>query len=461
MLSQVPGTQINSDMHKVYASIQSLPITTSASTPLPGVVNTRRPKLTNKQIANRYLQSIAGNPNIDINKIQRKGNDVEPSQTPDQRRHLRNANNCSPGGGGGDGKRSISRISHQAQLAESFADKWQEIGCEAFGASSFGDNVLSSVCMGINNDSTDNAPSQPLSIMITGIAVPVNNAEMKICDPYGTFPVFLEVGVADKALKLQTDITGDPTGGLIQSGITHVLAPENYCEKLQKFNPKTCEILNSDSSVSQINDFLRKNFHSDNGRYFSKNAFDCVIFADDNTMDLWAKQNAQNGIVYTQALAIRRRPEKPIDPFAVFAVAGGAMMAMVGGAIVAVARNSVTNCFQRIKSAICLPREEAPGQEERSLDETEIRIFEEQKARKIKDECEDRAQQEGQTNQVERNSGVAHMDGRDSSNSGSSQAAENDPDESSSAIANVIESDSSSGSARDPGPQLGGDESPV
>ena len=62
--------QIQSNVNKAYVALQastSIP----SNTALPGVINTRRPKLSNRQIAARYLKSIAGNPDIDIAKVSR------------------------------------------------------------------------------------------------------------------------------------------------------------------------------------------------------------------------------------------------------------------------------------------------------------------------------------------------------------------------------------------------------
>ena len=46
----------------------SVVITSPTQLALPGVVRTDRPQLTRNQIADRYLKSVAGNPDIDINK---------------------------------------------------------------------------------------------------------------------------------------------------------------------------------------------------------------------------------------------------------------------------------------------------------------------------------------------------------------------------------------------------------
>ena len=62
--------QIQSNVNKAYVALQASTSILS-NTALPGVINTRRPKLSNRQIAARYLKSIAGNPDIDIAKVSR------------------------------------------------------------------------------------------------------------------------------------------------------------------------------------------------------------------------------------------------------------------------------------------------------------------------------------------------------------------------------------------------------
>ena len=59
--------QIQSNTNKAYVALQSY-ITSPTQLALPGVVRTDRPQLTRNQIADRYLKSVAGNPDIDINK---------------------------------------------------------------------------------------------------------------------------------------------------------------------------------------------------------------------------------------------------------------------------------------------------------------------------------------------------------------------------------------------------------
>ena len=60
--------QIQDNTHKAYVALQSY-VTSPANIPIPGVVHTDRPKLTRDQMAARYLKSVEGNPDIDINKV--------------------------------------------------------------------------------------------------------------------------------------------------------------------------------------------------------------------------------------------------------------------------------------------------------------------------------------------------------------------------------------------------------
>lgn len=60
--------QARDSINKAYIALQNWN-SNPADVPIPDVVNTKRPHLTDGQIAERYLQSITGNPNIDINRV--------------------------------------------------------------------------------------------------------------------------------------------------------------------------------------------------------------------------------------------------------------------------------------------------------------------------------------------------------------------------------------------------------
>ena len=62
--------QARDSINKAYVALQSWN-TNPADIPLPDVINTKRPHLTDQQIAARYLKSVEGNPDIDINKLPR------------------------------------------------------------------------------------------------------------------------------------------------------------------------------------------------------------------------------------------------------------------------------------------------------------------------------------------------------------------------------------------------------
>jgi hypothetical protein len=63
-------TQARDSINKAYIALQGWN-TNPTDIPLPDVVNPKRPHLTDEQIAARYLKSIEGNQNIDINNIPR------------------------------------------------------------------------------------------------------------------------------------------------------------------------------------------------------------------------------------------------------------------------------------------------------------------------------------------------------------------------------------------------------
>ena len=106
--------QARDSINKAYVALQNWN-TNPADIPLPDVVDTKRSHLTNQQVAARYLKSIEGNTNIDINKIPKMisrdrilgekritgalpHTDETPTLT--QRRQVR-LNNCAEAGGGG------------------------------------------------------------------------------------------------------------------------------------------------------------------------------------------------------------------------------------------------------------------------------------------------------------------------------------------------------------------------
>ena len=60
--------QARDSIDKAYVALQNWN-TNPANIPLPDVINTKRPQLSNKQIAAQYQKSIEGNSGIDINKV--------------------------------------------------------------------------------------------------------------------------------------------------------------------------------------------------------------------------------------------------------------------------------------------------------------------------------------------------------------------------------------------------------
>jgi hypothetical protein len=69
---------IQDNTHKAFVALQSY-VTSPANIPIPGVVHTDRPKLTREQMAARYLKSVKGNSNIDINKPNAQEKDKTPA----------------------------------------------------------------------------------------------------------------------------------------------------------------------------------------------------------------------------------------------------------------------------------------------------------------------------------------------------------------------------------------------
>ena len=70
-------SQIQANTNKAYVALQTY-TTSPAHIAIPGVVHTDRPHLTRKQIAARYLKSIEGNSDIDINKAESGERDRTP-----------------------------------------------------------------------------------------------------------------------------------------------------------------------------------------------------------------------------------------------------------------------------------------------------------------------------------------------------------------------------------------------
>ncbi len=69
--------QIQDHTYKAYVALQSY-VTAPSNIPIPGVIRTDRPKLTRAQMADRYLKSVKGNPNIDINRANIQENQKMP-----------------------------------------------------------------------------------------------------------------------------------------------------------------------------------------------------------------------------------------------------------------------------------------------------------------------------------------------------------------------------------------------
>lgn len=75
--------QIQANINKAYVALQTY-VTSPAHIAIPGVVHTDRPHLTREQMAARYLKSVEGNPDIDINKAEsgRRGRTPKMVQKP-------------------------------------------------------------------------------------------------------------------------------------------------------------------------------------------------------------------------------------------------------------------------------------------------------------------------------------------------------------------------------------------
>ncbi len=75
--------QIQANANKAYVALQTY-VTSPAHIAIPGVVHTDRPHLTREQMAARYLKSVEGNPDIDINKAEsgRRGRTPKMVQKP-------------------------------------------------------------------------------------------------------------------------------------------------------------------------------------------------------------------------------------------------------------------------------------------------------------------------------------------------------------------------------------------
>ena len=73
--------QIQRNTEKAYFALQNYQ-SSAGNIPLPDVVNTDRDKLSREQIAAKYLKSVEGNPDIDINKQATQHADEQPRMVP-------------------------------------------------------------------------------------------------------------------------------------------------------------------------------------------------------------------------------------------------------------------------------------------------------------------------------------------------------------------------------------------
>ncbi len=183
MLSNSSATQIQSNTNKAYAALEYARLSNTDQIPLPGVVNTRRPKMTSKQIAGRYLASVKDNPDIDINKMKLRGDAPTDS-------------------GIITGKRNVAQSREFAtKFSAAFIKEWQEIKCDQIRTFDFRDNGFKRACNLLSVHEEENfIGNHTLSIAITALAASVSDHDYTIGITHGDKPLFLESYIADPIL---------------------------------------------------------------------------------------------------------------------------------------------------------------------------------------------------------------------------------------------------------------------
>jgi hypothetical protein len=352
--------QARDSINKAYVALQNWN-TNPADIPLPDVVDTKRSHLTNQQVAARYLKSIEGNTNIDINKIPKMisrdrilgekritgalpHTDETPTLT--QRRQVR-LNNCAEAGGGGDGKRT-AEVRMKRDSTSTGPSKWKTAtACSPFGASTFGDNILNKFCWAIELDNFKHRNEITINPVMQTL-----RTDRELCLSYGAYPLFIEDDMFDASIKLAAKITAP----LIQPGVTHVLARPEFCEKAKTLGAKDCQILKIGDEVKQIDDFLKNN---KNGLYF-----DSVIVVDFPLIDTWAAQSNFGKELGITAVTIRTHPADWGVLKIVAPVLGIFLLGLNAGFLACKFRNKISEGYNRLKSTCYKPSDDEDSEVE-------------------------------------------------------------------------------------------------
>lgn len=279
-------------------------------------MDTRRAKLSNQQMANRYLKSIEGNPDIDINKP------TEPRMK--QKREIQCVTTELS-----IGKRRRATASEVQQNATvpppPSAYEWRSSeNCYHLFDSYFGLQ-----CYEIRFD------KNKLRMPETGITFETIGAG-ETCNDIGFYPIMIDINILEDVLSIFKE-SGNGLKNVFPSN--YVLTNAAVCNRLKEFGLRECKVFNVDDPVTQIDQFLKSPKKYANG----------IVITDAEIIEAWGKRSTLLRETDLNAVALRQKNWKALHIG--FGTAGAALgLAAIGG-IMLRNRDKLIQAADRVKSA--------------------------------------------------------------------------------------------------------------
>jgi hypothetical protein len=375
--------------------------------------------MTSKQIARRYLASVKDNPDIDINKMKLRGDAPTDS-------------------GIITGKRNVAQSREFATtFSEAFRKEWQEIKCAQIRTFSYRENGFQRACELRSVYEEENfIGNSKLSIAITGVPVSVNDFDYTLGVTHRDRPLFLETYIADPILIGTENFSKKKIiSKLIVPGVTQVMAPAQYCDKLKEYKPKQCVTLELGDQIAQIDNFIKNSFQTLGEPYFSESYYSCLILTDRYTIDNWAIKNAEKQEPIDEAIAIRR--SFTFNPWFVIGSVLGTGLTALG--LITWRKRIAAGC-ESLKSASCSTKEEKSEEKTYPLSEIKDTENDEVKNSTAKQNAENQSNQEKEKRIEQKTSHAMRMDGQETSSDEKSQFKATSADENHSILEEISSS---------------------
>ena len=308
-------------------------------------VDTRRAKLSNKQMAERYLKSVKGNPNIDINKP------TTPRMT--QKRETQSAEKDFVGN----------------TLRRRMAGSEMQKNTTASASPSAYEWRVSEKC----NDLTSPEITRKCSF-VTYSDYPINTKETgvnfetigagELLMFFNNLPIFIDDNFLLQALRI-TDLDQNLEDVFSYS----ILANGHNCGSVNKNKRSVCVTFTAEDPVAQIDQFLRNN----------DNFFNKMVVTDAETIEAWGKRSKL--LRETDMVAGAVREKNWLAKHIAWGTAGAALgLAAIGGIMIR-NRDKLLHAAGRVKSTLqscsrpaCCDVNEEDHQDDSSVDSDAITL---------------------------------------------------------------------------------------